>query len=103
MPTDAFSFKNYIKNISSFANTILVKDIVKDMLWITCPLGERYGKRAVVGAVNLRMNFRFFYTVHKFARNEEVVEAPAYISVSCAGLHIPISVCLFCVWVEVAE
>ena len=95
--------KNYVKIITSFANTILVKDNVKDTMWITCLLGQSNRERAVIGAVYVAMDFGFFDSFYKLICNKKIVYSPADVSVACAGLHIPVSVRIFGVRIEMAE
>lgn len=90
-PSSGARIKEPIKNIPSFTHCIGIKDIVKDTLWtMSFMLGNGYGNGAVVGAVDVGRDVGFFNTLHIFLDDEEVVDAPADISVACTGNLVPI-------------
>ena len=57
-----------------------------------CPLGNSDINRAMVGAINVNMDFCFFNVPHKFLRDEKIIKAPAGVSVARMELHIPPSI-----------
>ena len=57
----------------------------------------------MVGAVNIGMDFGFFNTLYEFACDEEIINAPADVTVAGTGLHIPEGVGVFRLWVEMTE
>ena len=78
-----------VTSAASAIDTTALKDTVKDSPVDKCPLGHGNRNGAVVAPVNIGMNFCFLEVFQQFLGDEEVVEAPAYIAVACAGLHIP--------------
>ena len=59
--------------------------------------------RTMVGAVDVGVDGGTFNAFDKFGGDEEVVEAPADVPVARAGEEVPIGICVFHIWMEMAE
>lgn len=57
----------------------------------------------MVGTIYISMYFCLFYTFHYFLGYEEIIDAPAYITVACVCEEVPIAICLFAGRGEVPE
>ena len=60
-----------------------------------CPLSKRDGNRAVVGAINVSVDFCFLDMLHEFLCDKKIIDAPTDVSIACMESHVPIAIGIF--------